>query len=118
MIVLGLLLATAVLSAFMSNTATTAMMMTVILPILARMPETRSARIAVVLAIPIGANIGGMATPIGTPPNAIALAALQKAGIHIPFGTWVMMALAAGPDHAGALLAAADSVVPGQAPRR
>jgi sodium-dependent dicarboxylate transporter 2/3/5 len=93
MIVLGLLLATAVLSAFMSNTATTAMMMTVILPILARMPDTDPARIAVVLAIPIGANIGGMATPIGTPPNAIALAALQKAGIHIPFGTWVMMAL-------------------------
>ena len=93
MIVLGLLLATAVLSAFMSNTATTAMMMTVILPILARMPETDPARIAVVLAIPIGANVGGMATPIGTPPNAIALAALQKAGIQIPFGTWVMMAL-------------------------
>jgi solute carrier family 13 (sodium-dependent dicarboxylate transporter), member 2/3/5 len=93
MIVLGLLLATAVLSAFMSNTATTAMMMTVILPILARMPEGDPARIAVVLAIPVGANIGGIATPIGTPPNAIALAALQKAGIHIPFGTWVMMAL-------------------------
>jgi solute carrier family 13 (sodium-dependent dicarboxylate transporter), member 2/3/5 len=93
MIVLGLLLATAVLSAFMSNTATTAMMMTVILPILARLPDNDPARIAVVLAIPIGANIGGMATPIGTPPNAIALAALLKAGIHIPFGTWVMMAL-------------------------
>jgi sodium-dependent dicarboxylate transporter 2/3/5 len=93
MIVLGLLLATAVLSAFMSNTATTAMMMTVILPILARMPEGDPARIAVVLAIPVGANVGGIATPIGTPPNAIALAALQKAGIHIPFGTWVLMAL-------------------------
>jgi sodium-dependent dicarboxylate transporter 2/3/5 len=77
----------------MSNTATTAMMMTVILPILARMPENDPSRIAVVLAIPVGANIGGIATPIGTPPNAIALAALQKAGIHIPFGTWVMMAL-------------------------
>jgi sodium-dependent dicarboxylate transporter 2/3/5 len=88
-----LLLATALLSAFMSNTATTAMMMTVILPILARMPENDPGRVAVVLAIPIGANIGGIATPIGTPPNAIALAALQKAGIHIPFGTWVLMAL-------------------------
>jgi sodium-dependent dicarboxylate transporter 2/3/5 len=93
MIVLGLLLATALLSAFMSNTATTAMMMTVILPILARMPENDPGRVAVVLSIPIGANIGGIATPIGTPPNAIALAALQKAGIHIPFGTWVLMAL-------------------------
>lgn len=93
LIVLGLLLATAVLSAFMSNTATTAMMMTVILPILARLPEQDPMRIGVTLAIPIGANIGGIATPIGTPPNAIALAALQKAGEHIPFGTWVIMAL-------------------------
>jgi solute carrier family 13 (sodium-dependent dicarboxylate transporter), member 2/3/5 len=93
LIVLGLLLATAVLSAFMSNTATTAMMMTVILPILARLPEQDPMRIAVALAIPVGANIGGIATPIGTPPNAIALAALQKAGENIAFGTWVMMAL-------------------------
>lgn len=92
-IVLGLLLATAVLSAFMSNTATTAMMMTVILPILARLPEQDPMRIGVTLAIPIGANIGGITTPIGTPPNAIALAALQKAGEHVPFGTWVIMAL-------------------------
>jgi solute carrier family 13 (sodium-dependent dicarboxylate transporter), member 2/3/5 len=93
LIVLGLLLATAVLSAFMSNTATTAMMMTVILPILARLPEHDPMRIGVTLAIPVGANIGGIATPIGTPPNAIALAALQKAGEHVPFGTWVIMAL-------------------------
>jgi sodium-dependent dicarboxylate transporter 2/3/5 len=93
LIVLGLLLATAVLSAFMSNTATTAMMMTVILPILARLPEKDPMRIGVALAIPVGANIGGIATPIGTPPNAIALAALQKAGEHVPFGTWVIMAL-------------------------
>jgi solute carrier family 13 (sodium-dependent dicarboxylate transporter), member 2/3/5 len=93
LIVLGLLVATAVLSAFMSNTATTAMMMTVVLPILAKLPPDDPGRRAVVLAIPIGANIGGIATPIGTPPNAIALAAATKQGIHLPFATWVVLAL-------------------------
>jgi len=93
MITLGLLLVSATLSAFMSNTATTAMMMTLVMPILAKLPERDPLRIAVVLAIPVGANIGGIATPIGTPPNAIALAALTKQGAHLPFATWVILAL-------------------------
>jgi len=93
LIVLGLLMATAVLSAFMSNTATTAMMMTVVLPILAKLAPDDPGRQAVVLAIPVGANLGGIATPIGTPPNAIALAAAMKQGISIPFATWALMAL-------------------------
>jgi sodium-dependent dicarboxylate transporter 2/3/5 len=93
LIVLGLLVATGVLSAFMSNTATTAMMMTVVLPLIASLDADDPLRVAVVLAIPVGANIGGIATPIGTPPNAIALAALTKAGAVVPFVTWVIMAL-------------------------
>jgi len=93
LIILGLLVATGTLSAFMSNTATTAMMMTVVLPLIASLDRDDPLRIAVVLAIPVGANIGGIATPIGTPPNAIALAALTKAGVSVPFVTWVIMAL-------------------------
>ena len=91
-IVLGLLLVTGTISAFMSNTATTAMMMTVILPIIARLDPGDPLKRAVVLAIPFGANIGGIATPVGTPPNAVALAALAKAGVSIPFGTWCLLA--------------------------
>lgn len=93
MIVLGLLLATATLSAFMSNTATTAMMVTVIMPIISQLKGDDPLRKAVALAIPVGANIGGIATPIGTPPNAVVLAALQGSGISIPFGTWMVLAM-------------------------
>jgi len=87
MIVCGLMLVTALLSAFMSNTATTSMMMTVILPVIAALKPEDRLRIGVALCIPTAANIGGIATPIGTPPNAIVLAALANEGIRIPFGS-------------------------------
>lgn len=89
---LGLMLCTGALSAFMSNTATTAMMMTVVLPIIAGLKTSDPFRKGAALSIPVAANIGGIATPIGTPPNAIALAALKEQGISISFSSWMMMA--------------------------
>ncbi len=94
-IVLGLMMVTAVLSAFMSNTATTAMMMTVAIPITMQVSQEDKFRIMLALAIPISANIGGMATPIGTPPNAIVIAALNQQGMPIEFGTWMLIMLPA-----------------------
>jgi sodium-dependent dicarboxylate transporter 2/3/5 len=91
-IILGLMLVTAVLSAFMSNTATTAMMITVIIPIIARMEPGDPARIAVALCIPFAANIGGIATPIGTPPNAVVIAALNQQGVTVAFSSWMLYA--------------------------
>ncbi|MCC5789736.1 MAG: SLC13/DASS family transporter [Opitutales bacterium] len=91
-ILLGLMLVTAVLSAFMSNTATTAMMMTVIIPIVRQLEGSDKFRIGLALSIPFAANIGGMATPIGTPPNAVVIGALTAQGISIPFGTWMLLA--------------------------
>lgn len=91
-IILGLMLVTAVLSAFMSNTATTAMMITVVLPIIARMEPGDPARIAVALCIPFAANIGGIATPIGTPPNAVVIAALNQQGVSVAFSSWMIYA--------------------------
>lgn len=88
-IVLGLMLVTATLSAFMSNTATTAMMMTVAIPIAMQVSKEDKFRIMLALCIPIAANIGGMATPIGTPPNAIVIAALNAQGLGIAFGSWM-----------------------------
>jgi sodium-dependent dicarboxylate transporter 2/3/5 len=92
-IILGLMLATAILSAFMSNTATTAMMMTVIIPVVAVMDHKDPFRKALALSVPFAANLGGVATPIGTPPNAIALAALNQAGLRISFTTWMVLAV-------------------------
>ena len=92
-IILGLMLVTAILSAFMSNTATTAMMMTVILPILSQVKENDPLRIGVALSIPVAANIGGIATPIGTPPNAVVIGALSQQGIDIAFGNWMLLAV-------------------------
>ncbi|MEO1023388.1 MAG: DASS family sodium-coupled anion symporter [Bacteroidota bacterium] len=91
-IMLGLMVVTGLLSAFMSNTATTAMMMTVIIPIIARIDANDPLRIGLILSIPFAANIGGIATPIGTPPNAVVIGALSAQGINIPFGEWMLLA--------------------------
>lgn len=89
-VLLGFLLITGVFSMFVSNTATAAMMLTFLTPVFAALPANGKGRIALTMCIPIAANIGGMATPIGTPPNAIALQALnEQLGLNISFGQWM-----------------------------
>ncbi len=89
-VLLGFLLIIGIFSMFMSNTATAAMMLTFLAPVLATLPQDEKGKVGLALAIPIAANIGGMGTPIGTPPNAIALGALQNAGVDITFMDWMM----------------------------
>lgn len=89
----GLILLTSGIGAFMSNTATTAMMMTVILPLVAQMESSDRFRIALALAIPFAANIGGLITPIASPPNAVVLAAIGNYGIRISFTQWIVLML-------------------------
>ncbi len=93
-VLLGFLMVTAIFSMFISNTATAAMMLTFLAPVLKALPADGKGKIGLALAIPIGANIGGMGTPIGTPPNAIALKFLNDpAGMDlgIGFGQWMMV---------------------------
>ena len=88
-VLLGILLVVAVFSMFMSNTATAAMMLAFLAPVLKNLPADGKGRIGLALAIPIGANIGGIGTPIGTPPNVIALGYLKEnIGIEIGCGDW------------------------------
>ena len=89
-VLLGVLLVIGVFSMFMSNTATAAMMLTFLTPVLMTLPADGGGRISFALAIPIAANLGGIGTPIGTPPNAIALGALQEAGFNITFVGWMI----------------------------
>lgn len=90
-VLLGFLLITGFFSMFVSNTATAAMMLTFLTPVFAALPASGKGRVALTMSIPIAANIGGMATPIGTPPNAIALQAMtQQLGINLSFGQWMM----------------------------
>jgi len=90
-IVTGLIGITYVLSMFVSNTATAAMMMTILLPLMAHIKESNPFQKAVLLSVVIGANLGGMATIIGTPPNAIAVGIL---GENAPsFIGWMALSL-------------------------
>lgn len=77
-VLLGLMLITGILSMWMSNTATTATIMAVVLPIIHRLDASDKFRVGLALGVPFAANIGGMGTPIGTPPNAIVLGTLEK----------------------------------------
>ncbi len=89
-VLLGFLLVIGFFSMFMSNTATAAMMLTFLAPVLKNLPKGDRGVIGLALAIPIAANLGGIGTPIGTPPNAIALRYLNET-LHqnIGFGDWV-----------------------------
>ncbi len=93
-VLLGFLLVTAIFSMFVSNTATAAMMLTFLAPVLRSLPANEKGRAALALAIPIGANIGGIGTPIGTPPNGIALGYLNNSeglNLGIGFDDWMFV---------------------------
>ena len=92
-IMAGLMMITAVLSMFVSNTATTAAMMAVVIPVAAGLAPGDRLRVGLILAVPVAANIGGLGTPVGSPPNAIALGRLQDQGIAVDFVTWMALAV-------------------------
>jgi len=109
-VMLGLMVVTAVFSMFMSNTATTAMMMTLLGPVLLQIPQGDPARRGLLLSVPFAANIGGMGTPIASPPNAVAVGFLQQAGVEVSFLGWMLVAVPL----AAALLGAAWALLAGR----
>ena len=89
-VLLGVLVVISIFSMFMSNTATAAMMLAFLAPVLASLPSDDKGKIGLALAIPVAANIGGIGTPIGTPPNATAVKFLADAGLEVGFGAWMI----------------------------
>lgn len=96
-VVFGVMLATAFISLWISNTATTAMMYPIALAVGALFGTSKDAdnlRTALMLGIAYAASIGGMGTLIGTPPNLIfAGAARELAGAEIDFVSFMAIGL-------------------------
>lgn len=90
-VLLGIMLVTAIFSMIMSNTATTAMMIAAVLPFINTLDKNAPFGKAVLIGIPAAASLGGMGTIIGSPPNAIAVDALNSHGINFGFLEWMML---------------------------
>lgn len=89
-VLLGFLVVISIFSMFMSNTATAAMMLAFLAPVLGTLPSDDKGKIGLALSIPVAANIGGIGTPIGTPPNATAVKFLAESGVEVPFVSWML----------------------------
>jgi sodium-dependent dicarboxylate transporter 2/3/5 len=93
-ILLGVMGIAFTLSMFMSNTATTAMLLALLAPVLAELDDAEPFAKALLLGVAIGANLGGMGSLIGTPPNAIAVGVLEGIpGQQIGFLQWILLGL-------------------------
>jgi sodium-dependent dicarboxylate transporter 2/3/5 len=98
---LGMMGVTAIISMWVSNTATTMIMLPIVTAILKRADEqgydTRNGfGTALMLMIAYGASIGGVGTPVGTPPNVIFLGAFAKlfpTAPSIPFSQWMLFGI-------------------------
>ena len=93
-VLLGFLFITGIFSMFISNTATAALMLTFLAPVFASLPANGKGRIALTMSIPLAANLGGIGTPIGTPPNMIAMKFLndpEGLNLGISFGQWMLI---------------------------
>lgn len=101
-IVAGFLIASAVVSMWVSNTATALMMLPIALSVAQLLPPGSRSRehqdfgSALLLAVAYGATAGGMATLIGTPPNALLAAYMTDVyGVTIGFGQWMLLGVPA-----------------------
>jgi len=88
-LVFGFMAAAAVLSMWISNTATTLMLLPVALAVIERSDDDNLA-IPLLLGIAYAASVGGIGTPIGTPPNLVFREIYwENTGIEIGFLTWM-----------------------------
>ena len=88
-LVLGFMIASAGLSMWISNTATTLMMLPLIIAVLEK-AEDKKLKIPLLLGVAFAANVGGIGTPIGTPPNMVMIGYYETIkGVEISFLEWM-----------------------------
>jgi solute carrier family 13 (sodium-dependent dicarboxylate transporter), member 2/3/5 len=94
-LLVGFSLVTAVMSLWVSNTATTAMMFPIALAVLKQTEQGQSSfSVRLMLMVAFSASVGGFGTPIGTPPNLIGLGIIQnRLNLHITFFQWMTFGL-------------------------
>lgn len=95
-LIAGFMIATAALSMWISNTATTLMMLPIALSVLHKVDERAHPHfaLALLLGTAYAANLGGIATLIGTPPNVAMAGVLEdQFDVTVPFLEWTLMAL-------------------------
>jgi sodium-dependent dicarboxylate transporter 2/3/5 len=91
--VLGFMLASAFLSMWISNAATTLMLLPIVMAVVSQTPN-RVFQKALIIGIAWAASIGGIATPIGTPPNLVFMQVFdEKTDSEFTFVQWMMLAL-------------------------
>ncbi len=87
--VIGLFIATALISMWISNTATTAIMLPVALGLISKIKErNHTTEVFILLGVAFSANIGGIGTIIGSPPNAIT-----AANLGLSFSEWLSIGI-------------------------
>jgi len=92
LLLLNVMAGTALLSMWMSNIAASAMMLGALASLLHQLPRSDGFRKALLLGVAFAADFGGMGTPVGTGPNAIALAVLEKIR-PVSFLQWMIFAV-------------------------
>jgi sodium-dependent dicarboxylate transporter 2/3/5 len=119
MVLLGVMAITFVLSMFVSNTATTAMMLAILVPLLTSLDADDPYATSLVLGVAVAANLGGMGSLIGSPPNAIAVGVLARheGGAQISFLEWIVLGLPLALVLAGAAWLAISRLYPSRRPR-